>query len=232
MLCFLFVGPVYAAAAGTNEWDIPFLGTMAKPDGFVAVDIEQWAKDLTALYPAKKDKKTQPAAAVKVPANSPVKMPTDLKLYQLQVSDGKVYHIAGAVALRDDTMDGANYFFSAFKTVQAQRIEEINRNITANIRSIQDAVAKTNLFTFQILDLSLFSRLNPNGGNDAIYTASGRVIVNMNGLIMPMHGKVYVAKRDGRLAALLIFTYDSDGKFWDTTADRLMTSLKYNKKDR
>lgn len=233
-LCCLFMVSVltstgYAQQQSDNHWDIPFLGQMTGTEGFQAIDMESWIKTLEEMIGKNnkdnKDKVLQEGRKKSTPVK-PFEMPPGIKIYQLQVNDGKAYHIAAAIALKDDkgSVPGiSRYFSEMLEPDEAKIIAEWNEKIRSGIATAQAEIGKSNLANLQVLALKPLERMS--GTNEVVYSIGGRVIFSMNGAVMPLYAKMHILERNDKAVVIMVITPDADGRFWEKTTDQLLRSL-------
>jgi len=226
LCCFFavlfFINPVYAGSNDSRQWDVPFLGMMIGPEGFTAVDMEQYMQQLEPILNANMQKKDGNIPVAKVGGLEKMQLPPEIKVYQLQVEQGNIYHIAWAVAFEDKGNSAApidNYFTRE----QERFMEEMNGLLLTGIKKVEEESEKTGFFKVRVLNLMPLSQLE--GSTEVIYTVGGRLIVDSKGLIAPLYGKAYFLNRGGKLASAIIFTTDADGGFWGGIADQLLLSV-------
>lgn len=224
--CFMalvLLGAAPASAASlfsTPRWDIPFLGLMNGPAGFKAVDIADWASELDALAKKNGHEPSSPA----FPAYS-----EDFKVYQLQVNDGTAYHVALALAFYDRkglTAEFTPYFNPDLTNNQQKLLAATNQQLKAGIQVAETMFAQETKGTLklQFPDLREIARMKNT--KEIVYTISSRVVLDMNGVVIPLYGKGYTLQRSGKTVFLFLATQDSDGKFWDGVSDQLINSLE------
>lgn len=215
--------PVYAASAEAG-WDVPYVGRMNGPDGFKALDFENWMKELQSAL--SKNQVKVPGDATSQIAKNPFVMPEELRFYQLQVNDGRVYHIAFAMVIRDSKgmIPGVSSFFAdTLAAEQSKQLVGMNDKISLGISMMQAYTAQTGFMTLQVLNLKPLTRLKE--APEVIYSLRGRVIFDMKGLITPMFAKGYVLERSGKAVVLVILTNDADGPYWEKTTDDMMRTI-------
>jgi hypothetical protein len=228
---------------------------MQGPPGFKVMDMEKWAGELRAALPGVKKHANQSvmrdnAAAdggaadpsgVKPEAGSPqatsVKpvqhklqdgFPGIFKMYQLQVNDGKAYHVAQAIIIQSDVgkeFKWQTFFADKLNDDQEQKIEKLNEKIRFVVDRLQKNLEKGGFLNLHILNLNPLKRMHET--HEVVYTTSGRIICDMKGLLFPVYAQAYVLNRNGQGAVMLIFSDDADGAFWKKTGDRLMESLHH-----
>jgi hypothetical protein len=221
-MLMIMVSPAYAADSG---WDVPFVGQLNGPDGFKAVDFENWVKGLQALL-AKSQVKMPDEATAQI-ARNPFAMPEEFGLYQLQVNDGKVYHVALAMIFRDSKgwfPSLSSYFTDTLPADQTKQLAEINDKIRLGITTMQGYMGQTDFMTLQVLDLKPLERLKET--REVVYIIRGRVIADTKGLVSPMFIKGYVLERAGKAVVMVVVTVDSEGAFWENTTDEMMKTMK------
>lgn len=225
LLLVFSVLPVYASAQEPNEWAVPGIGTMKGPDGFRVFDIDKAIKE----YEAKQaqERKNKPQAKPPVPGSPPVqKAWNDLKLYQLQVNDGKVFRVAYAMVVKDtkNTYPGMAAFFNQELTDgQQDQLALLNKQLQQWIELVRIELKKRDIADLQALDVQYVSRLKR--APEPIYTMSGRFIGDVSGFLVPVYAKGYVLLREGVPVYILVVANDSEGKYWAKTADQLLNSL-------
>lgn len=220
---FLLVTPVSAAPVDEGQWEVPLVGIMKGVDGFSAIDLETWVQELEPALAAE-EKKTgnmPPLDALKL---QKIQLPKEIKMYQLQVDKGNAYHLAWAIFFKDKENErNKGKITRYFTTEQEKFINEMNGMLHLGVQTMETESKKTDFGKIKVLNLMPLSKLE--GSSEVIYTMSGRMIVDMKGLILPAYGKAFFLQRDDQLVSAIILTQDSDGEFWEKAADQLFTSL-------
>lgn len=230
MLLIFSINSVYAASDNAVKWQVPFLGIAEGPDGFKAVDLEEWSDKWSKVMDSqngqtkenlKKSKKNQEQKKVKFPAG--------LKMLQLQVNDGNMYHVAFAMLIQDDKADqkGPSGFFSQPLTAEQEtKLQELNDKISEGIKTAEEAVDKSGFMKVQILNVSPLAPMED--AKEVIYTLGGRYVADIGGVILPIYGKSYFLERDGKLIVAIIATSDTEREYWSDVSDKLFLSLEKN----
>lgn len=226
----LFTCFAYASEApASNQWTIPFLGIMEGPQGFSAVNLETWMKETTASMRSQKQDAKSPANLPNTPVNylNQSLLPKNLNLYQLQLNDGKVYHLAWSIVIKDTQNiypDYAKYFYQFTNDDQTKDLKDLNKKINGFIALAQTEAKKAGNMNIEVLDLKPLS-LMPNT-KETVYSISGRIIMEANGLMCPFYAKTYFFERSGKSVVILLLASDAEGKFWNETGDSLIQSLQ------
>lgn len=226
--CFILLlwGNIPASAApllNTPRWDIPFLGIMTGPAGFKAVDLGDWAKELETVM----EKQGLSTDRKDTWGKEPMVLPDDCRIYQLQVNDGSAYHIALAFAFYDSkglAREFVPYFNPVLTNNQQNLLAEMNTKLKSGIQTAQFIMANSGVMKLQVLELRVIDRMKE--AKEITYTVSGRVILDMQGLVAPFYVKGYALQRNGNIALVLVATEDSDGRFWNNLSDQLVNSLE------
>ncbi|HMM20850.1 MAG TPA: hypothetical protein PKA10_08910 [Selenomonadales bacterium] len=226
--CFVLLlggsSPASAAALfDTPRWDIPFLGIMTGPAGFKAVELVDWVNAMDAAM----EKQGVPRDRKDAWKKEPLALPDDFRIYQLQVNDGSAYHIAFAFACYDIkglAQEFVPYFNPVLTNNQQKLLAAINGQLESGVQAARVATASSGFMQLKVLDLKVLDRMK--GSKEIIYTASGRVILDMQDFVVPFYVKGYVLQRNGKMALVLIAAEDSDGRFWDKASAQLLNSLE------
>lgn len=224
MTLMFMIGPAYAAAPIDSNWNVPFVGQLTGPDGFKAIDFENWLKELQASLPKDKAQKSE-EAATQIAKNASV-MPEQFRFYQLQVNDGKVFHTAFAMVLRDSkgmVPELSTYFADTLPAEQTKQLSAMNDRINLGIKIMQNFSVQTGVLNIRVLDVKPLERLKDTG--EVIYSLRGRVILDMHGMIYPLFTKGYVLARGGKGVLFVVLTADSEGPFWEKLTDEMMKTM-------
>lgn len=224
MALMVMIVPAYAAAPGDSNWNVPFVGRLNGPDGFKAIDFENWLRELQASLPKDKAKKSE-EAAVEIAKNALV-MPEQFRFYQLQVNDGKVYRTAFAIVLRDGkglVPELSTYFADTLPAEQTKQLTAINDKINFGIKIMQNYSVQTGFMNIRVLDIKPLERLKET--SEVIYNLRGRIILDIHGMIYPLFTKGYVLERGGKGIIIVILTTDSEGPFWEKLTDEMMKTM-------
>jgi hypothetical protein len=228
MLLIFSAKAVYATSDSVVQWQVPFLGTAEGPEGFNAVDLEQWSKQWAEMMSSKKGQVDDQLSKNKTNESKELKFPPELKMLQLQVDDGKMYHIAFAMLMKADKVKTipTSYFSTNLSKDQVAKLQELNDKMLENIKTVEANVEKSGFMKIKILNVLPLAPLE--GAKEVIYSLGGRYIVDMGGMIAPMCGKAYFFERDGQLVVAIIATSDADGDFWSDISDKLFLTLEKN----
>lgn len=222
----LFVNPVYAEQSEAGQWEVPSLGVMKGVDGFTAIDIEQWAKELEPAVQAINGKKDKNIDNMDLAQLNKIQFPGELKMYQLQVDRGHAYHLAWAIILKEkENGNNKNKITAYFNENQERFLNETNLLLPKGIQALEAESEKTGVVKVKILDVTPFAKLD--GSEEVIYTIGGRIIVDSKGLIVPIYAKGFFLNREDRLVSAIILTQDSEGEFWREAADQLFLSITH-----
>lgn len=206
------------APAAAPRWTIPFLGFMPAPQGFTALDFEDWAKESDKL--SGRDKK-RPAPNPLLPSPAPLQM----KFYQLAFNDGKAYHLAYALAFRDEKQEMLRLqpLTRGTDATKADALKTTHSELLTLLALMQSKITEADGFRFDVLNLTPITVMKNTP--EPVLTISGRLIFNSRGVIIPAFIKAYLLEQNDRQVLIVLATSDSDAQLWSKLTDNMLRSL-------
>ncbi len=235
-----------------QEWTIPFMGTMKTPDGFSAVEINDFKgfvetekkkmsdppkKGMDAVKQEKENKALSP-----IPAGTPVILTealpadsdaatkrflkSDFSLYHLTIDDGDVIHTAWFLAARDGEELPANIdvFTAELTPEQSLKLDELKKWVDENIHKAQytDAKTKVSLKLLQVMPLQALSR-DPGG---KLWTTGGRAMIAVENLPFAFFTHIYAMSINNKLTVGVLAGFDGERQFWEPVIRNMLLGVK------
>lgn len=233
----------------TQEWKIPFIGTMKTPDGFSAVEvkdfssfIEQEKKDLADPKKQKKSPPVKPNQPEFIPTGTPTllkdALPADeetasrrflkseLGLYHLSMDDGEAIHMAWFIALRDGeklppTID---LFNQELDPAQTEQLAELKKWVDDNMEKAQYTDPKTKV-SVKLLEMMPLQPLAMQSGSK-LWRTGGRILITVDQMPFAFFSRIYAMNVDGHLVLGVLAGFDGERQFWEPVVGDLLLGLQ------